>query len=70
MALDANNDIFNSDQKIITIIEDESDDDDDEEINYKKAKKVSFRNTVIEHKKKYEKKVKFYNKESNYNIKK
>ena len=70
LALDANNDIFNSDQKIITIIEDESDDDDDEEINYKKAKKVSFRNTVIEHKKKDEKKIKFYNKKSNYNIKK
>ena len=68
MALDIKNDVFNSDQKVITIIEDDSDDDDDEEINEKKIKKVSFRNTVIE-KKKDNKKTKFYKKESNYNLK-
>ena len=57
MALDANkNDIFNSDQKVITIIEDDSDDDDDEEINEKKIKKVSFRSTVIDNKQKIKKK--------------
>ena len=70
LALDANNDVFNSDQKVITIIEDESDDDDDEEINDKKIKKVSFRNTVIDYNKNSEKKPKFHKKESNYNIKK
>ena len=69
MALDAQNDIFTGDQKIITIIEDESDDDDDEEINEKKIKKVSFRNTVIDNSKKADKK-KVYKKETHFNLKK
>ena len=48
MALNAKNDIFNADQKVITIIEDESDDDDDEEVNEKKTKTVTFRSTAID----------------------
>ena len=69
LALECKNDVFNSDQKVITIVEDESDDDDEEEINDKKFKKVSFRNTVID-KRKNTKTKKYYKKESNYNLKK
>ena len=43
LALNSKNDIFNSDQQVITIIEDGSDDDDEEDINIdKRYKKVSF----------------------------
>ena len=69
LALECKNDVFNSDQKVITIIEDESDDDDEEEINDKKIKKVSFRNTVID-KRKNTKSKRYYKKESNYSLKK
>ena len=55
MDLDEQNDIFNTDQKVITIIEDDSDDDDDEEIDEKRVKKVSFR-TPDNNKKKNENK--------------
>ena len=68
MALDAKNDIFNADQKVITIIEDESDDDDDEEVNEKKTKTVTFRSTAIDGN--IKKNNKYSKKESNYNIKK
>ena len=68
MALDIKNDVFNSDQKVITIIEDDSDDDDEEEVNEKKIKKVSFRNTIVE-KKRDNRRSKMYKKESNFNIK-
>ena len=47
MALDVKNDVFEAEQKIITIIEDDSDDDDDEEIIDKKVKKVSFRKAEL-----------------------
>ena len=51
LALNAKNDIFNSAQQVITIIEDGSDDDDEEDINIdKKFKKVSFRNLSSEKK--------------------
>ena len=44
LALNSKNDIFNSDQQVITIIEDGSDDDDEEDLYMdKKYKKVSFR---------------------------
>ena len=44
LALNSKNDIFNSDQQVITIIEDGSDDDDEEDLYMdKRYKKVSFR---------------------------
>ena len=46
MALEVKNDVFSSNQKVITIIEDDSEDDDDEEVTDKKPKKVSFRETA------------------------
>ena len=48
LALNSKNEIFNTDQQVITIIEDGSDDDDEEEdfYNDKRLKKVSFKDNT------------------------